>query len=164
MTKPLSIIAAVASNGAIGKNNNLLWHISDDLKYFKKLTSSHTIIMGRKTFESFPNGPLPNREHIILSRTEEVTHEKCSWVKSVGDAIKKAEANRENFVIGGGKIYELFLPAAQKMYLTHVLKDFDADTFFPVYNPDDWSLEKGELKKDEKSGLTYSFDILTRKA
>lgn len=163
MIKTLSIIAAVAANGAIGKGNDLLWHLSDDLKYFKRLTSGHKIIMGRKTFESFPNGPLPKREHVILSRSENAPQERCSFVKTVEEAIALADEKDENFVIGGGKIYELFLPFVAKMYLTHVRSDFDADTFFPAYNRAYWELHSGELHKDEKSGLQYSFDVLVRK-
>ena len=163
MIKSLSIIAAVASNNAIGKNNDLLWHISEDLKYFKKTTNGHTIIMGRKTFESFPNGPLPNRNHIILSKSVGVATESCTWVKSVEEAIAEADDERENFIIGGGSIYKLFLPYVNKMYLTHVQKDFDAEVYFPTYKASEWELLKGEEKTDEKSGLQYSFDILVRK-
>lgn len=163
----LSIIVAIAaSNNAIGKDNSLLWHISEDLKRFKEITSNHKILMGRKTFESLP-GILPNREHIILTRDKNfnVDSDKVTIINNIEDAIKYyKDSNEEIFIIGGGEIYKEFLPFANKLYLTKVYKDFDADTFFPQINLDEWKvIHTSETKIDEKSGLNFEFIDLLRK-
>ena len=163
----LSIIVAIsASNNAIGKDNSLLWHISEDLKRFKEITSGHKILMGRKTFESLP-GILPNREHIILTRDKNfnVDSDKVTIINNIEDAIKYyKDSNEEIFIIGGGEIYKEFLPFANKLYLTKVYKDFDADTFFPQINLDEWKvIHTSETKIDEKSGLNFDFIDLLRK-
>lgn len=163
----LSIIVAIAaSNNAIGKDNSLLWHISEDLKRFKEITSNHKILMGRKTFESLP-GILPNREHIILTRDKNfnVDSDKVTIINNIEDAIKYyKDSNEEIFIIGGGEIYKEFLPLANKLYLTKVYKDFDADTFFPQINLDEWKvIHTSETKIDEKSGLNFEFIDLLRK-
>ena len=163
----LSIIVAIsASNNAIGKDNSLLWHISEDLKRFKEITSGHKILMGRKTFESLP-GILPNREHIILTRDKNfnVDSDKVTIINNIEDAIKYyKDSNEEIFIIGGGEIYKEFLPFANKLYLTKVYKDFDADTFFPQINLDEWKvIHTSETKIDEKSGLNFEFIDLLRK-
>ena len=163
----LSIIVAIAaSNNAIGKDNSLLWHISEDLKRFKEITSGHKILMGRKTFESLP-GILPNREHIILTRDKNfnVDSDKVTIINNIEDAIKYyKDSNEEIFIIGGGEIYKEFLPLANKLYLTKVYKDFDADTFFPQINLDEWKvIHTSETKIDEKSGLNFEFIDLLRK-
>ena len=163
----LSIIVAIsASNNAIGKDNSLLWHISEDLKRFKEITSNHKILMGRKTFESLP-GILPNREHIILTRDKNfnVDSDKVTIINNIEDAIKYyKDSNEEIFIIGGGEVYKEFLPFANKLYLTKVYKDFDADTFFPQINLDEWKvIHTSETKIDEKSGLNFEFIDLLRK-
>ena len=163
----LSIIVAIAaSNNAIGKDNSLLWHISEDLKRFKEITSGHKILMGRKTFESLP-GILPNREHIILTRDKNfnVDSDKVTIINNIEDAIKYyKDSNEEIFIIGGGEVYKEFLPFANKLYLTKVYKDFDADTFFPQINLDEWKvIHTSETKIDEKSGLNFDFIDLLRK-
>ena len=163
----LSIIVAIAaSNNAIGKDNSLLWHISEDLKRFKEITSGHKILMGRKTFESLP-GILPNREHIILTRDKNfnVDSDKVTIINNIEDAIKYyKDSNEEIFIIGGGEVYKEFLPFANKLYLTKVYKDFDADTFFPQINLDEWKvIHTSETKIDEKSGLNFEFIDLLRK-
>lgn len=163
----LSIIVAIAaSNNAIGKDNSLLWHISEDLKRFKEITSGHKILMGRKTFESLP-GILPNREHIILTRDKNfnVDSDKVTIINNIEDAIKYyKDSNEEIFIIGGGEIYKEFLPFANKLYLTKVYKDFDADTFFPQINLDKWEvIHTSETKVDKKSGLNFKFIDLLRK-
>lgn len=163
----LSIIVAIsASNNAIGKDNSLLWHISEDLKRFKEITSNHKILMGRKTFESLP-GILPNREHIILTRDKNfnVDSDKVTIINNIEDAIKYyKDSNEEIFIIGGGEVYKEFLPFANKLYLTKVYKDFDADTFFPQINLDEWKvIHTSETKIDEKSGLNFDFIDLLRK-
>ncbi len=163
----LSIIVAISAyNNAIGKDNSLLWHISEDLKRFKEITSGHKILMGRKTFESLP-GILPNREHIILTRDKHfnVDSDKVTIINNIEDAIKYyKDSNEEIFIIGGGEIYKEFLPFANKLYLTKVYKDFDADTFFPQINLDEWKvIHTSETKIDEKSGLNFEFIDLLRK-
>lgn len=162
----LSIIVAIASNNAIGKDNSLLWHISEDLKRFKKITSGHKILMGRKTFESLP-GILPNREHIILTRDRNfnLDSDKVTVINNIEDAIKfYKNSDEEVFIIGGGEIYKQFLKYANKLYLTKVNKDFDADTFFPQINLDEWEvIHNSETKVDEKSGLNFEFIDFLRK-
>jgi dihydrofolate reductase len=164
MKKNISIIVAIARNYAIGKDNQLLWHLSDDLKRFKELTTGHTIIMGKKTFESLPVKPLPNRKSIVITDNKNETINGCIMAYSIDEAIEKADPISENFVIGGGSIYKQFLHIADKLYLTIVHKDFDADTFFPEINFNEWEeIEKKENMTDEKSGLTYSYLIYKRK-
>lgn len=164
MKKNISIIVAIARNYAIGKDNQLLWHLSDDLKRFKELTTGHTIIMGKKTFESLPVKPLPNRKSIVITDNKNETIKGCIMAYSIDEAIEKADPISENFVIGGGSIYKQFLHIADKLYLTIVHKDFEADTFFPEINFDEWEeIEKKENMTDEKSGLTYSYLIYKRK-
>ncbi len=162
----LSIIFAIASNNAIGKDNSLLWHISEDLKRFKEITSGHKILMGRKTFESLP-GILPNREHIILTRDRNfnLDSDKVTVINNIEDAIKfYKNSDEEVFIIGGGEIYKQFLKYANKLYLTKVNKDFDADTFFPQINLDEWEvIHNSETKVDEKSGLNFEFIDFLRK-
>ncbi|WP_024614227.1 dihydrofolate reductase [Clostridium sp. Ade.TY] len=162
----LSIIVAIASNNAIGKDNSLLWHISEDLKRFKEITSGHKILMGRKTFESLP-GILPNREHIILTRDKNfnLDSDKVTVINNIEDAIKfYKNSDEEVFIIGGGEIYKQFLKYANKLYLTKVNKDFDADTFFPQINLDEWEvIHNSETKVDEKSGLNFEFIDFLRK-
>ena len=132
--KTLSIIVAIAKNNAIGKNNDLLWHLSDDLKHFKKITSGHTVVMGKRTWESLPFKPLPNRKNIVLT---DITGEKidhCISVYSISQAIEMCDEDAESFIIGGGAIYNQFFGVVQKLYITKVLQDFEADTFFPAIN------------------------------
>lgn len=126
----LILIAAAAENGALGKDNKMLWHLPDDFKHFKSLTSHHYIIMGRKTFESFKS-PLPNRKHVIITRQLDYdVPEDCIVVNSLEQALKLTSGQEEVFVIGGGEIYDLTLPFADKVELTRVHHTFDADAFF----------------------------------
>ncbi len=164
MKKQISIIVAIAQNNAIGKNNDLLWHLSGDLKRFKELTSGHTIVMGKRTFESLPIRPLPNRKSIVITDIPGEVIPGCVMAYSIDDAISKCDESDENFIIGGGSVYNQFMPIADKLYLTLVHKDFDADTFYPPINYDEWqSIEKQENIYDEKSGLSYSYIIYKRK-
>jgi dihydrofolate reductase len=141
----ISIIVAIAQNNAIGKDNRLLWHLSDDLKRFKKLTTGHTLIMGRNTFLSLPNGALPNRRHIVISDVEEDRFEGCDMAGSLDHAIQLAGESVECFVIGGGMVYTQFLPMAGKLYLTQVQGTFEADTFFPEIDFAQWSAGYSEI-------------------
>lgn len=136
----LSIIVATASNNAIGKDNNLLWHISEDLKRFKEITSGHKILMGRKTFESLP-GILPNRPHIVLTRDTsfKVDSDKVTVIHNLDEVINNyKDSDEEVFIIGGGEIYNLLIPYVKKLYLTKVKKEFDADTYFPQIALNEW--------------------------
>src|SRR5471030_1156974 len=152
----ISISVAVAMNNVIGKDNKLLWHISEDLKRFKMITSNKKMIMGRKTFESLP-GILPNREHIVITRDEnfKVDSDKVTIVHDLNSLLEKySKCEDEIFVIGGAEIYKQLLPYTQKIYLTKIDETFESDTFFPVINYDEFKKEYiSELFTDEKNGL-----------
>ena len=155
----LSIVVAKAKNNIIGKENNLIWHLPEDLKHFKEITTGHTIIMGRKTFESLGR-VLPNRKHIIFSQNPDfkVNNENVEVVHSLLQIQDLIEGKEEAFVIGGAMIYNLLMPYVTKMYVTEIDKEFEGDTFFPKINTEIWketSREKG--KKDEKNNLDYEF-------
>lgn len=161
----LSIIVAKASNNIIGGDNKLLWHISEDLKRFKEITSGNTIIMGRKTFESLP-GILPNRKHVVITRDTNfsVDSEMVEIFHNLDDVISKYENSTEEvFIIGGGEIYNTTLPFSKKLYLTEVKKDFEGDTKFPIINKKEWKIESNSDEKfDSKSGLKFEFINLIR--
>lgn len=161
--KNISIIVAIAQNFAIGKNNDLLFHLPTDLKRFKQITSGHTIIMGRNTLLSLPKWPLPNRRHIVITDKPDDQFEGCEVVFSISEAIEKVKNEDEAFIIGGGMIYRQFFPVAGKLYLTLVHHDFDADTFFPEINYSDWDETAREDLHDEKNGFDYSYLDLVRK-
>ena len=162
----LSIIVAKSRNNSIGYDNQLLWHISEDLKRFKEITTNKTIIMGRTTFESLPK-ILPNRHHIVLSRNEnfKVDSDMVTVVndfKSIVDKYKDSE--EEVFVIGGGEIYSLFLPYVNKLYLTRIYQDYVADTRFPLIDLEDWTVEyQSEIFTNEEDNLRYDFINLLKK-
>jgi len=160
----LSIIVAVAENNAIGKDNDLIWYISDDLKRFKRLTTGHTILMGRKTYESLPNGALPKRENVVISRDRTLQLKGCTILNSVEEAIEKyANIPEEIFVIGGGSIYQELLPYAQKIYLTKVHASFEADIFFPEIDENKWGINHSEKHiKGGKNEFDFSFVDLIR--
>jgi len=163
-TKKITIIAAVAENNIIGGDNKLLWHISADLKRFKKLTTGHTVVMGHKTFQSLPFRPLPNRTNIVLTRNRALKIENCIVAHSVEEALDKMDADGENFVIGGGNIYMAFMPLAQKLFITRIHKSFNGDTFFPEIAPDTWKLvEDLKIDNDPQNDFTYSFETYLRK-
>ncbi|MCK0191248.1 dihydrofolate reductase [Arenibacter sp. F20364] len=157
----LSIIAAAAENNALGKDNDLLWHLPDDFKRFKTLTSGHKIIMGRKTFESFPK-PLPNRTHIIITRDTDYStiYADCIVVHSLDEALDLVKEESLSFIIGGGEIYKLGLEHANQIDLTRVHASFEADTFFPDFDENKWQLTNKEYHaKDERH--KYDFTYLT---
>ena len=161
----LSIIVAKGKNNIIGKDNKMIWHLPEDLKHFKNLTTEHTIIMGRKTFESLGK-PLPNRKHIIFSQNPDfkVDHENVEVIHSLLQIQDLIEGKEEAFVIGGAMIYNFLMPYVKKMYVTEIEKDFDGDTFFPSINSEVWkevAREKG--LKDENNNLDYYFVIYERK-
>jgi dihydrofolate reductase len=157
------MIAAAAENNALGKNNELVWHLPNDFKRFKSLTTGHHIIMGRKTFESFPK-PLPDRVHIVISRQENYKPEGCIVVDSIEKAIALCPENDDSYVIGGGEIYNLALPFTDIIELTKVHHSFDADAFFPKINKSEWVLvESEENYKDEKHLYDYTYETYIRK-
>lgn len=153
----ITLIAAAAENNALGKNGDLLWHLPDDFKRFKKLTTGHCIIMGRKTFETFPK-PLPNRTHIVITRQKNYKKEGCIVVHNLKDALNVSKDNAETFIIGGGEIYSLALPFANKIELTRVHESFEADAFFPELDLTKWKLiQEAYHPKDahHKHDFTY---------
>ena len=136
----VSMIAAVGKNLELGKNNNLIWHFKEDMKFFKDTTMEHTVVMGRKTFESLPKA-LPGRKNIVISSNAEYQAQGATVVTSVEEALQIAD-NEEIFVIGGGKIYAEFLPYADKLYLTEIDAECaDADTYFPQFNKSEYIKE-----------------------
>lgn len=157
------MIAAVAENNALGKDNELVWHLPNDFKRFKTLTSGHHIIMGRKTFESFPK-PLPNRTHIIITLQKNYQAEGCIIVDSIEKALSICPKDEDSFIIGGGEIYTLGLAYTDKIEITRVHSSFEADAYFPEINKKDWKLEKYEFnEKDEKHKYDYTYETYIRK-
>ena len=157
----LSIIVAKAKNNTIGKNNKLLWQLSDDLKKFEELTTGHTIIMGRKTFESLGK-ILPNRKHIIFSQNPDfkINDENVEIVHSMLQIQQYIEDEEENFVIGGAMIYNLLMPYVKKMYVTEIDKDFDGDTFFHRIDSEKWKeISREEGPEDSKNNFKYEYVI-----
>lgn len=159
----LSIIVAVAQNFAIGKNNDLLFHLPNDLKRFKQITTGHPVIMGRNTLLSLPKGALPNRRNIVITDNAEDKFMGCEMVFSIDEAIEAVRNESEAFIIGGGMIYRQFFPLAGKLYLTLVHQDFEADTFFPEVDYSAWIEQSREDIYDEKNGFHYSYLNLTRR-
>jgi dihydrofolate reductase len=160
----ISIIVAVSEDGGIGKDNELLWHISEDLKRFKRLTSGHTVIMGKKTWESLPRKPLPGRKNIVLTDIPGEYFDSSLTAYSIEDALSKCEKNEEIFVIGGGSVYKQFMTLADRLYITHVHKKAEADIYFPEIDLKVWQvIEKEEFKETENQGIPYSYTIYWRK-
>ena len=163
----ISIIVAVAENDAIGKDNQLLWHLPADMKIFKEKTTGHCIITGRKNYESIPEKfrPLPNRTNIIITRQENYAAPGAIVVSSLQQAIEQAKAtgDSEIFIIGGGEIYSQSLSIVDKIYLTKVHQSFDADTFFPNLNMNEWEIiTSTEFQADEKNKYAFTFFELKR--
>lgn len=167
MKPVVTIIVAVARDGAIGRRGDLLFHISDDLRRFKRLTMGHPIVMGRKTFESFPKGPLPGRTNIVVSRRRDYDGRGATVADSLDEALKIAAAEETGriFIIGGGEIYRQAFGIADALELTAIDAAVDdADTFFPAVNDVDWELtEKSEPMTDPKTGISYSFKTYARR-
>ncbi len=162
--KKISIIVAIGENNEIGKENKLLWNISDDLKRFKALTTGHKVIMGRNTFLSLPKGALPNRSNIVISDVSGEKFESCTMAGSIEEALELCDTKEEAFVIGGGMIYKQFLPHATRLYLTRVHAEFDADTFFPHINYDEWNeISREENPASYENPLAYSYIIYETK-
>jgi len=163
MGKTLSIIVAVAEDYGIGLNNKLLAYVSNDLKRFKKITSNHTVVMGRNTFLSLPNGALPKRKNIVITDKDE-QFKGCTIVHSIEEAIEQCPENEESFIIGGAMIYKQFYPIANRLYLTRFHRTFEADTYFPAVNMKEWELlEEIKVEDDDQVDFSYSFVTLQRK-
>ena len=158
----ISIIACISKdNRAIGYQNRLLYHLPSDMVRFRELTTGHTIVMGRKTFESLPNGALPHRRNIVVSRSMKEL-EGCEVYPNLEAALKAAESPQETFIIGGASIYRQALPAARKLYLTIVDKEPEqADTFFPAIDSSAWEVTEKEMRNE--NGLPFSFLTYIRK-
>ena len=155
----LSIIVAKAKNNIIGKNNELVWHLPEDLKHFKELTTGHTIIMGRKTYESLGK-PLPNRKHIIFSQNPDfrVHEENVQVVHSLLEIQDLIEGKEEAFVIGGAMIYNFLMPYVKKMYVTEIKQEFNGDAFFPIIDSEKWKeTSRTTGIKNEENNLDYDF-------
>lgn len=159
--KEITLIAAASENHVLGKDNQLIWYISEDLKRFKKLTSGHAIIMGRKTFESMPKA-LPNRKNIILTKNTAYSAENAFVAHDIPSALEFAAEDDRPFVIGGGEIYTLFLPIADKIELTRIHHPFLGDAFFPIINEKEWELIQEE-KFEGTEEQPYSYSYLTYK-
>ena len=159
----ITIIAAAAENNALGKDNDLVWHLPDDFKRFKRLTSGHYIIMGRKTFESFPK-LLPNRTHVIITRKEDYKPDDTIVVNSLEEALKVSKIDDQPFIIGGGEIYKMGMEAADRIELTRVHGEFEADTYFPEIDEDQWKVVKEQFhEKDDKHDHSFTYLTYERK-
>lgn len=156
----LSIIVAIAQNGTIGDKNSLLWHIKEDMRFFRTTTSGHAVIMGRKTFESLGSKPLPKRKNIVITRSD-LEFEGALTAHSLQEAVAMAEGDEETFIIGGAQIYREALAVADRMYITRVERDYEGDTSFPDIDYSQWRLvaeerhERGEEYEWPFSFLTY---------
>jgi dihydrofolate reductase len=162
----INIIVAIARHSAIGRCGDLLFHISEDLRRFKRITMGHPIVMGRNTFESFPKGPLPGRLNVVASRNEQYCPEGATVVPSLAAAIDTAlAADQEIFIIGGGQIYASAIAVADRLLVTEIDAEVaDADTFFPAIDPNLWEIdEQTPWSHDERSGVNYRFICFIKK-
>lgn len=163
----ISLVVAASENNAIGKNNQLLWHLPKDMKFFKNTTWAMPVVMGRKTFESMGSKPLPGRKNIVITRQPGWKGEGVSVVNSVDAAAALAEQlnYKEIFIIGGGEIYLIAFGRANKIYMTRVKADLEGDTYFPVIEKNDWTLmSKVDNPADEKHAYAFSFQLWERKS
>lgn len=160
----ISIIVAVSEDLGIGNNNELLWHLPEDLKRFKKLTYGKTVLMGKKTWESLPKRPLPGRKNIVLTDVPGECIDCSVTAYSIEDALSKCEKGEEIFVMGGGSIYRQFMNIADRLYITHIHRKASADVYFPEIDPKVWEvIEKEEFKPENKEGIPYTYIIYERK-
>ncbi|GAW87034.1 dihydrofolate reductase [Bathymodiolus platifrons methanotrophic gill symbiont] len=158
----LSLIVAMAMNRTIGLNNQMPWHLSADLKNFKKITMGQPIIMGRKTFESIGR-PLPGRQNIIISRNPHYQQQGCSVFNDLDSALQSCTSSAEVFVIGGATLYEATLSRADRLYVTEIQKEFNGDTWFPEINKEQWQeISREDINDDSSVDFNYSFIILDR--
>ncbi|MEJ5963678.1 dihydrofolate reductase [Pedobacter immunditicola] len=159
----VSMVVAISENNAIGKNNQLLWHLPADLKHFKEITSGHTIIMGRKTYESIGEA-LPKRRNIVITRNTELALPGVEVMHSLQEALSSCEEENEVFIIGGAEIFNQSLNLTDKIYLTRVHQNYAADTFFPDIDLTKWQESNIESHEpDEKNAIAYTFSTLESK-
>ncbi len=161
----ISLIVAIDENNAIGINGDMLCHLPNDLRHFKEMTSGHTVIMGKRTLFSLPKYPLPNRRNIVLSSQPDISVEGVEWVRSIEEAQQAVTTDKEAFIMGGGTVYQQFMPIADKLYITHIHHTFPAaDTYFPEIDLDVWNLVACERHEpDERHAYPYSFCEYIRK-
>jgi dihydrofolate reductase len=160
----ISIIVAVSEDWGIGKDNELLWHISEDLKRFKRLTSGNTVIMGKKTWESLPRKPLPGRKNIVLTDNPKESIENSVTAYSIDDALSKCRQDEEIFIIGGGSVYRQFMPLADRLFITHVHKKASADVYFPEIDSEIWEIaEEKEFRSNEINSIPYTYRIYKKR-
>ncbi len=160
----ISIIVAVSEDCGIGKDNELLWHIPEDMKRFKKLTMGNTVVMGKKTWESLPKKPLSGRKNIVLTDKLNEKIDGAVTVYSIDEALSKCEKGEEVFVIGGGSIYRQFMPIADRLYITHVHKKAPADIYFPEIEPNIWEVSDEEkFRSNETNAIHYTYRIYKRR-
>lgn len=161
----MNLIVAISENNAIGKSGDLLCHLPNDLKYFKQLTTDATVVMGKNTFLSLPRRPLPNRRNIVLTRDTAFAYENTEVAHSIEELRLMLHEQENVFIIGGGKVYEQFLPIVDKLYITHIHHSWeDADTFFPAINPVVWQCISEEHHDiDERHAYAYTFAVYTKK-
>jgi len=165
----ISMIAAVAKNQVIGKNNDLVWRLPDDMKYFMETTQNHYVIMGRRNYDSIPHKfkPLPNRVNIIVTKQQNYTADDCIIKNNIEDALNYARANKQKevFIIGGGQIYRQSLPLANKLYITEIKESFEGDTYFPELKKAAWQeISRQNHPKDERHAHTFDFVVYQRKS
>ncbi len=161
----ISFVFAMDRNQLIGKDNDLPWHIPNDFKFFKDTTWGQTIIMGRKTFESF-GSPLPEREHIIITSDQNYSHKGCTVIHSLEEvlALDKNNPEKEWFVIGGSVLFKQMLPFADRMYITFIDHEFEGDTYFPEYDPSEWTMvSETKGTRDQRNPYDYYFRVYDRK-
>jgi len=162
------IIVAASENNVIGNNGSIPWHLPDDLTFFRRKTEGHPVIMGRKTFDSLPNGPLPNRENIIVTRSRTYDHPNCKEASSLEEAIMFAKRNSDKesvFIIGGGEIYKEAMDVANVVYLTRVHTEIEGDVFFPELDTNEWEeVAREEHAADEKHNYAFTFLTFKRRS
>jgi dihydrofolate reductase len=159
----ISIIVAVSEDWGIGKGNELLWHLPEDLKRFKKLTFGNTVIMGKRTWESLPKRPLPGRKNIVLTDVPNEIIDQAFTAYSIDDALAKCNRDEEIFIIGGGSIYRQFIPMADRLFITHVHEITPADTYFPPVEKGIWQVtEKEEHPRSDDNPVPYTYVIYSR--
>ncbi len=160
----ISIIAAISEDCGIGKNNDLLWNIPEDLKRFKKLTLGKTVIMGRKTWESLPRRPLPGRKNVVITDVPDENIGNAVTAYSIGDALSKCSDDEDIFIIGGGSIYRQFMPLAGRLYITLVHRSVPADIYFPEIDMNTWKIvEKDDSGSNKIDSVPYTYIIYDRK-
>ncbi|MDX9771930.1 MAG: dihydrofolate reductase [Bacteroidales bacterium] len=160
----ITIIVATDRNNGIGYMNNLLAHLPGDLQRFRKITMGHCLIMGKKTWESLPKKPLPGRKNIVLTDNELDCFDCAETARSIDEALQLCDTGREAFVIGGGSVYRQFMPLADRLLVTHIHKEFVADTFFPTIDGDDWFIsEQEDYFPDDPEELSFTYTTYLRR-